>query len=352
MENLHIQHTEFKISDFLNWQRNNQLQLSPSFQRRPVWTKPMKSYFIDTIVRGLPVPIIFIREQTDLETLGTIRQVVDGQQRLRTVLSYIEPNSLKNYNFNKDFFQVKKIHNEEIGNKNFSELSKEIKQRILDYQFSVHVLPSDINDQQVLQIFARMNSTGVKLNNQELRNAQYFGEFKQTVYKLALEQLDRWRNWSIFTESDIARMKEVEATSDLVLLIMKGVSTKNKSNLDRIYKEYEDQFSEKKITIERFQTVMDSIEEIIGREMKMLNFRKETIFYYLFVLVYDLSFSLNSKIISTIPKRIPLDLKDKIIKFNEYFEENQYPSEIFKDATRRPNKNVREKIYEYLLNKL
>jgi Protein of unknown function DUF262 len=79
---MNIKHQEFKVSDFLSWQREGSLELSPSFQRRPVWKPSAKSYLIDTVVRGLPVPIIFIRERINLTTQTTIREVVDGQQRV------------------------------------------------------------------------------------------------------------------------------------------------------------------------------------------------------------------------------------------------------------------------------
>ena len=87
---------------------------------------------------------------------------------------------------------------------------------MLDYDFSVHVLPADTEDRDVLQIFARMNSTGLKLNDQELRNAEFYGSYKEAAYRLAYEQLGRWRSWGIFSETDIARMLEVEETSDII----------------------------------------------------------------------------------------------------------------------------------------
>jgi hypothetical protein len=69
MDYRNIIQTVYKVSDFISWQRNGSLEISPSFQRRPVWPKPAKSYLIDTIVRGFPVPIIFIREKTNLSLL-------------------------------------------------------------------------------------------------------------------------------------------------------------------------------------------------------------------------------------------------------------------------------------------
>ncbi|MCX5783137.1 MAG: DUF262 domain-containing protein, partial [Elusimicrobia bacterium] len=67
--------TLYKISDFISWQTSKNLSLSPSFQRRSVWKESAKSYLIDTIVRGLPIPIIFLREKTDPNTLETKREV-------------------------------------------------------------------------------------------------------------------------------------------------------------------------------------------------------------------------------------------------------------------------------------
>jgi hypothetical protein len=184
-----ITKTVYKVGDFLSWQRAKFLVLSPSFQRRSVWPAAAKSFFIDTIARGHPIPIVFLREQTNLDTLEPFREVVDGQQRLRTLLTYIEPESLRDYDAERDAFEVKKTHNSELAGKTFKHLPADIRRRILGYEFSVHVLPSDTDDREVLQIFARMNATGVKLNDQELRNARFYGEFKKTSYSLAYEQL-------------------------------------------------------------------------------------------------------------------------------------------------------------------
>src|SRR5687767_11913972 len=120
--NKNIAKTVYKVSDFISWQRNKSLVLSPSFQRRSVWPQAAKSLLIDTIVRGIPIPIIFLREKTDLNTLEPVREVVDGQQRLRTLIAYIDSKLLKDYDKEKDAFVVKKTHNPEIAGKSFGQL--------------------------------------------------------------------------------------------------------------------------------------------------------------------------------------------------------------------------------------
>jgi uncharacterized protein with ParB-like and HNH nuclease domain len=78
----------YNVSDFVEWNNRDQLQLSPDFQRRSVWSLQAKSYLVDTVIRGKPMPKLFIAQ--DVKDRRNIRTVVDGQQRLRSLLEYIE----------------------------------------------------------------------------------------------------------------------------------------------------------------------------------------------------------------------------------------------------------------------
>jgi hypothetical protein len=291
-----IQHTEFSIGDFVGWQSHGILKLNPNFQRRPVWKKGAKSYLIDTIVRGISMPIIFLRRlPVDLKTLQSQHEVVDGQQRLRTVFSYINPELLSDYRADRDEFKIDSVHNEELGGKSFPQLSKDVKQQILDYQLSVHVFPADTADGDILQVFARMNATGMKLNYQELRNAEWFGKFKTAAYELASEQLYRWRDsWRVFTPDQIARMDEVEFASEFMLLIMEGVLEKDKSTIDAFYRDFDESFPDEREVISRFRSTMDKIEELFSTKDIERLFRNRTMFYALFVAVHGLMFGLRS----------------------------------------------------------
>jgi hypothetical protein len=92
------------IQDFVEYDKQKALVLNPAFQRRAVWNEKAKSYLIDTILRGKPIPKIFMRQQINASTRTSIREVVDGQQRLRTILSFIN-----------DGFKVSILHNQEYG---------------------------------------------------------------------------------------------------------------------------------------------------------------------------------------------------------------------------------------------
>ena len=331
-----IEKTTYKVGDFVSWQRAGTLELSPSFQRRPVWKPGAKSYLVDSVVRALPMPIIFLRDRkVDLSKLEPNREVVDGQQRIRTLLAYIDKSLLKDYNPAMDDFMVLPEHNADLADKKFIELDDDIRQQILGYQFSVHVLPASSDDREVLEIFARMNSTGVKLNPQELRNAEYFGKFKTNMYTLATEQLYRWREWNVFTEFNIARMDEVELTSELVLLILKGLSQKTQKAIDKAYDMYDLKFSDRNEVVRRFRTVMDSIANKLGQDISELPFRGRPLFYDLFAYFYDVQYGLGTSMTKAKPKTISGNRIDRVRVVSEKISRQTAPEAVLNAVARR-----------------
>src|SRR3990172_2790225 len=268
-----IQKAFFKVSDFISWQKSDILILSPSFQRRSVWKKGAKSYLIDTIVRGLPIPIIFMRDyRTTPDQIEPLKEVVDGQQRLRTVISFVSP-------------------------KLFKDLDDDSKEAILNYTFDVHVLPSSVDDRDIVRIFRRMNSTNYALKKQELRNANFYGDFKTSVYQSAAEQLERWRRWKTFTEDNISRMDEVELVSECYLMMIEGkISGKSASKLDKIYEKYDETLEGKEHIENRFRTIMDVIDENYSKDLPEFSFLDRRVIYTFLAFIYDLVFGLDTPI--------------------------------------------------------
>ena len=286
--------TVYTVSNFLDWQRAGSLELKPTFQRREVWSSKAKSMFIDSIVKGLPIPIIFLRSRQDLQTYSSKFEVVDGQQRLRTLFSFIDPSVLSDFEATRDEFLVLKAHNKEVGNKAFASLDADIRSQILGYELSTHVLPPDTADDVVLRIFARMNSTGAKLNAQELRNSQFFGAFKTMSYDLAIGSLPHWRKWKVFDDDSFARMLEVETTSDLLSCMIDGLHGKTKDLLDRYYASFDDDFGGAEVLFARFQRVMTELDDAVGEAIGQTVFRRSALFFSLFCAVYDHMYGLGS----------------------------------------------------------
>ena len=324
--------------------------LSPSFQRRSVWPAGAKSYLIDTIVRGLPIPIIFLREKkTDLDSLEAKREVVDGQQRIRTLLSFIQPSLIKNFDPEKDGFTIKKTHNKDLADKPFKELPSDVRQSILDYQFSVHILPSTVDDREVLQIFARMNSTGLKLNSQELRNAAYFGEWKTSMYAISAEQLPRWRKWRIFTEAQLSRMGEVEITSEFAQLMVRGIVGKTQKAIDSIYKEFDDKWDARTEVERRFRLCMDEISNSVASDIPDTYFRNRAAFYGLFCVVYDALFGLESPLVKKKAGALPSAFRTRLLKASDKLENSLASEEVMDSLARRTtHRDERETFTDFL----
>ena len=273
---------QYLINDFRAWHERKELILSPKFQRRRVWSEKAKSYLIDTILRGLPIPPVFIREKIDIDTSKSIREVIDGQQRLRAILDFLI-----------DGFKVLKIHNEKFGGKYFSELPDEIKEEFLGYHIVTNVVTTP-EDKDVLGIFARLNTYTVPLNKTELLNAKYFGVFKQTVHQLARDFNSFWVKSKILSEYKIARMYDVELTTELVITSLDGIQEKKVKLIESYYKKYDDDFPSKKQIEESFRKTIDAIGEIYGDVLPNSLFSGIPLFYSLYCLIYDLLFGLKN----------------------------------------------------------
>ena len=172
---------------------NSQSQFPAAARKK----KAAKSYLIDTVVRGLPIPIIFIRERPNLETLVADREVVDGQQRLRTLLSFIDPKCLKDFKEEHDAFVVQKLHNPEIAGQTFSGCLPPSSSPFSGMSLACISCRQTLTTSRCFR-FLRVEFDGVRLKSQELRNARFFGLFKGLMYDLAYEQLSRWRPWEIY----------------------------------------------------------------------------------------------------------------------------------------------------------
>ncbi|MDV6298131.1 DUF262 domain-containing protein [Dietzia maris] len=283
-EPLSIRKTTYSVVDFLEWQRQGSLDLRPFYQRRSVWNPKVKSLLIDSILRGYPLPLVFLHNRLDISTSKSIRQVVDGQQRLRTILAFVDIDALGEVE-DWDRFTVLRTHNPDFAGLAFKQLPDAIQEHILQTSLSVNVLPTDIDDVTVLSIFQRMNSTGYKLNDQEIRNATYFGEFKDSSYRLAYSQNQRWQRWMIFTRQEVAQMKEVELTADLMGFLLRGVAARGKATLDGLYRSYDENFERRDEIESRFLDTFDFLEGVyseVASRSGLKRFRSTAWFYAVF----------------------------------------------------------------------
>jgi hypothetical protein len=240
----------YAISDFREWNETRKLVLSPQFQRRDVWSTSAKAFLADTILRGKPFPkIILMQEFIDGRT---IRTVVDGQQRLRAILDFLG-----------DGIRISRAHNVELAGKTFSQLPQETQDDFLQYEVGCDVLNAAPLSE-LLDIFARINRYTVKLNAQEIRNAQYSGFFKNAAFKIGYENVEAWIDAKILTKQSVNRMSEAEFASDL-LATFAGQIQSSKS-LDASYRKYEDDEGEVPAAVARLNAALARVYEIYPPE--------------------------------------------------------------------------------------
>jgi hypothetical protein len=263
----------FAALDFVDWHENGSLILTPKFQRRGVWKTPARSHLIDTLIRGMPVPPIYLRIRQSDDKKKIVREVIDGQQRISAILDFVA-----------DKFALSKNLGVTYGARRFSELTQSHQDSIRQYSFTCESF-SSISDREVLEIFSRLNTYSVPLTAQELRNGKYFGPFKRSIYNLATSHLEFWRENRIFTELSIARMAEAELTSELIVVQIDGFQDKKKS-LDSFYEQYDEKFKDRQKHETRFQSVIDVMTSGITEILKESEFRRVPLFYSLYSAIY------------------------------------------------------------------
>ncbi len=193
--------------------------------------------------------------------------------------------------------------------KKFSQLKEDERDKIRDYSFSAEVF-SSLTDEEVLEIFSRLNTYAIKLNAQELRNGRYFGLFKQTAYRLGLEHLEFWRVHGIFTERGIARMEEAELVSELLIASIAGLQDKKKS-IDGFYAQFDEKFPDRDLHTERFRNVLAEISDIDHGSLKDSEFNRRPLFYSLFTALYHRIYGLPGGGGLPPRKKTPLSNKER-----------------------------------------
>lgn len=266
------------ISDFWKWYESEEIVLEPKFQRRNVWNEKARAYLIDTILEGKPIPKLIIRQRINLDTGRTILEVVDGQQRLRSIFAFLE-----------DGLRLKTTANEEYKGLLFSQLPRRIQREFLEYELSVDLL-TNASDEEVFDIFARINSYAVLLNQQERLNGQFFGEFKKTAYDLAKEFHTFWKENRILSDRAILRMKDAEIISDLLIAMIDG--NQPKRAMKQYYGVYDDSFPDKEKYMKRFRHTMDAIGSTMKGTLATSNFSRVHVFYTLFCSMYHFLYGL------------------------------------------------------------
>jgi len=274
-----VEYSPITVQDLILLHEHDGLNLTPWYQRRSTWTTPQKAYLINTIFGNKPVPSLYLRHYIDLDRESSVREVVDGQQRIRCILEYLSD----------DFAVRHPAHDKKVR---YSELTRRERANFRMTSLSVgHLLGA--TDQDVIEIFGRLNSVAKTLNRQEKRNALFSGEFKQFCLEEAARRLSLWRQMGIFTANDIARMNEVQFVSELAINMLGGLRDYKAREIDKYYKKHDEAFPKRRAVAKRMEFVFGRIATLPVEAIKDTIFKRPPLFFTLFLLLDKLGNSVT-----------------------------------------------------------
>lgn len=209
------------IADIREWNGNGTLLLQPDYQRREVWGDAARVMLIDSILNDIPMPKIFVSKA--IKDMRTYRSVIDGQQRITTILSFLN-----------DGFQLEDPYSGPYDGKKFSELPGEVRDDFLLYSIDFNEA-SGLPPEELREVYSRVNKYLVPLNRQELRKADFPGEFLKVSEELA--NLDSLDDMGLFNATARRRSLDVEYVSELLAAQLTGISDK-KDAIDECCRHY------------------------------------------------------------------------------------------------------------------
>lgn len=240
------------VSDFVNEREN--IQVAPAWQRGPAWTPPRQVLLIDSMLRSLDIPKVYLRVRDQNGAYSY--DAVDGQQRLRAIWLFRD-NELPLKHAEK----LDPIGHEDVNGKTYSGLPKRLRDAFDAFEITVaKIVESD--QLAISRLFSRLQQ-GVPLNPAELRNAM-LGPVRNLVEAIALSN-------DFFTRSRIPqpRYRRQDYVAHVFALAAHGTERDIKApNLKHLYQEFDPSHNgalmKMSKEVEAAFTFLDSLNALLG----------------------------------------------------------------------------------------
>ncbi len=219
------------LSWFIDMLTQNRLELNPPYQRKSVWTYKDKQFFLDTVFNNFPCPAVYLQKENTSK--GPLYNVVDGKQRLSTVLDFHSGKIRLAKNFG-----ISRLRGQK-----FTDLSDGDVSDFYNYIFMVEQIRSDVQVDWG-EVFQRVNKNQKKLGEQELRHARFDGWLIERA-ETELSESPLWKRFGVSTSARSRRMKDVEFVSILMLVLLERKFVGfPQDKIDELYAKYDFTFSE------------------------------------------------------------------------------------------------------------
>lgn len=225
---LHSEFSERTINELILMFKHRQINLAPGFQRNSVWTTNDRRRLIQSIISNYPVPSIFLYKRSHNGKL--IYDVIDGKQRLETILMFA-----KQGEFKQEAFEVKLDLGDSLNWLDWSEIRRRyphLRHAFESYKIQTVEVTGDLSE--IIDLFIRINSMGKPLTPGEKRKAKFYeSRFLKEAQQLVGKYKKYLTGQKILSEAQINRMKGTELFAELLLSIYQGGIINKKTALDK-----------------------------------------------------------------------------------------------------------------------
>lgn len=218
--------SNFTIAEYCGQMKEGKITVNREYQRsNQVWPPRAKSYLIETILLGYPIPKLSLYQQLDVRRRLTIKEIVDGQQRSQTILSFFEDN-------------MRISGKSEFAGKRLSQLDEDVQARFLEYRLSVDTFVG-ATAVEIREVFRRINSYNIPLNKQETRHSTFQGDFKWYMVDLSRKYSQILKDLGVYSESSLNRMSDAVLLTEIIMALHEGIISASESKIDKFYKEHD-----------------------------------------------------------------------------------------------------------------
>jgi hypothetical protein len=274
-----MNHSEYTISELVQMLQKKEIIINSSYQRSAgLWPLYAQTYFIDTILEGFPFPKLYFYQSFDRSSRKPIKEVVDGQQRLKTIEEFAN-NKL-----------VLTSASKKYDNNRFEDLSEEKQEEFLMYS-----VPTDVilgaERPVLLEMFRRFNAYTAPLNSAEKRHSEFQGEFKWFINQLADRFSPILETFSILTPKQMVRMADAEMIAEFAIVLDSGIVHKSSASLRDVYREYDAKFPHHDYWTEIISSFFDYVVDVFSA-LKGTFIMKPYVFHSLFTAMAHLKYGI------------------------------------------------------------
>lgn len=232
------------------------------YQRNFVWTDKTCSYFIESVLIGLPIPYMFFADADE----GKI-EIVDGAQRMNALANFV----------NGDLVLKGLEILATVNGKTYAELPREIQRRFNNASFRVVYLEEGTTVEVRQEIFRRINSSGEKLRSQEIRRGSMGGGFSQLVAELS--QNDLFKTLAPLSDTARKHYDDMELVTRFFAYFdgypdFEGYNDRVAAYLDKYTQTMNDEFAENADLRDKYSNRFTDMLTYVQEGLGSLGFRK------------------------------------------------------------------------------